>query len=84
MPKPRHADLLKEMGCEADLETFRCVLIETKTELFPDMSIEELCFTRDEAAEFCQAVRKKLSSPKLTRVFLLRALTGIRKNRPKP
>lgn len=83
MPKPRVADQLKEMGCEASVEEFRRVLVDAKNELFPQFSIDELCYTRDEAAEFCAAVRKKLSSPRLTRVFLLRALTGTRKNKPK-
>jgi hypothetical protein len=82
--KKRVAETLKEMGCAADVETFRRTLAEVKAEKFAEWSIDELCFTRDEAADFCQLVRKRLGSPKLTRVFILRSLVGLRKNKPKP
>ncbi len=78
--KPRVSDQLKAQGCTADVADFRATLAAIKAELFPDISTEELTFTRDEAGEFCQAVRKRLGAPRLSRVFLLRALTGIRKN----
>ena len=79
--KKRVADSLREMGCGASVEEFRTVLAEVKAEHFADWSIDELCFTRDEAAQYCKLVRKKLGAPKLTRVFLLRSLVGIRKSR---
>lgn len=79
--KPRHADVLKEMGCAADLDTFRRTLAEVKAELFPDLTDEELCFTRDQASDFCAEVKKRVAAPKLTRVFILRSLVGLRKHR---
>ena len=36
--------------------------------------------TRDEAAEFCQLVKKRLGAQRLTRPFILRVLVGLRKN----
>jgi hypothetical protein len=36
---------------------------------------------QDEAAAFCQAVKKKLGAPRLTRPFILTALIGVRKGR---
>lgn len=82
--KPRVADTLKSFGCEASVEEFRRVLAEVKAEHFADWSIDELCYTRDEAAEYCQLVKKRLSTPRLTRPFILRSLVGLRKNKPKP
>jgi hypothetical protein len=61
--KPHVADTLKSFGCEATVEEFRAVLAETKAELFPGWSDEALIVTRDEAAVFCQAVKKKLGAP---------------------
>ena len=81
--KPRVADQLRQFGCQSDVEDFRRTLVEVKEVHFAEWSIDELCFTRDEAAEFCQLVKKRLSAPKLPRPFILRALVGIRKNKPK-
>ena len=69
------------MGCNAELETFRRTLAEVKAEQFPDLTDEELCYTRDQAAEFCAEVKKRVGAPKLTRVFILRSLVGLRKHR---
>lgn len=79
--KKRVADSLRELGCGASVEDFRRVLAEVKAESFPDWSIDELCFTRDEAADYCRLVRRRLGAAKLTRVFILRALVGLRKHR---
>lgn len=79
--KPRVADTLKSFGCEASVDEFRTALVEVKADLFPDWSGEALIVTRDEAAEFCQAVKKKLGAPRLTRPFILTALIGVRKAR---
>jgi hypothetical protein len=69
-----------EIGSDP-LQDFRRVLAEIKAEMFPDWSDEALIVTRDEAAEYCQAVRKKLGAPRLTRPFILTALIGVRKAR---
>ena len=61
--KPRVANTLKEFGCEASVEDFRQALADVKAELFPDWSDEALIVTRDEAAAYCQAVKKKLAHP---------------------
>lgn len=79
--KPRHADVLKEMGCNVELEVFRRTLAEVKAELFPDMTDEELSYTRDQASDFCAEVKKRVGAPKLTRVFILRSLVGLRKHK---
>lgn len=82
--KPRHADILKDMGCTASVEEFRCVLAEVKAEAYPDMTDEELIYTRDEAGTYCQLVRKRLAAPRLTRPFILRSLVGLRKQKKRP
>jgi hypothetical protein len=81
--RPRIADTLKEFGYTGTVENFRTALIEIKAEHFADWSIDELTYTRDEAAEFCQLIKKRLGSPRLTRPFILRSLVGIRKNKAK-
>lgn len=77
--KPRVADTLKGFGCEASVEDFRTALAEVKAEMFPGWSDEALIVTRDEAANYCQAVKKRLNAPRLTRPFILTALIGVRK-----
>lgn len=81
--KTRHADTLRTMGYQGTVEEFRRALAEVKAEKFAGWSIDELCYTRDEAADFCGLVRKRLGALKLTRVFILRALVGLRKNKSK-
>jgi hypothetical protein len=78
--RPRIADTLKSYGYEGSVEEFRTALAEVKAKHFAEWSMDELCFTRDEAAEFCQLVKKRLGAPRLTRPFILRALVGLRKN----
>lgn len=78
--RPRHADTLKAMGFEGEVDTFRSTLAAVKSELYPEMTDEELSYTRDEAAEFCKEVRARLKAPKLTRVFILRGLVSLRKH----
>jgi hypothetical protein len=71
------------MGGYARAEVVYYALVETQAEHFADWSIDELTYTRDEAAEFCQLVKKRLGAPRLTRPFILRTLVGIRKNNPR-
>lgn len=78
--KTRVSDSLKNYGFTGTVEEFRKALAEAKAEHFPAWSIDELIFTRDKAAEYCRAVKGKLAAPRLTRRFILRALTGLRKN----
>lgn len=79
--KPRHANVLRELGCTVELDVFRRTLADVKAELFPDMTDEELCYTRDQASDYCAEVKKRVGAPKLTRVFILRSLVGLRKHR---
>ena len=81
--RPRIADQLREMGCEATAEEFRRVLADTKAELFPDLTDEHLAFTRHEAERYCKEVRARVACQKLPRVFILTQLVGLRKNKPK-
>lgn len=60
--RPRHADILKSFGCEARVEELREALTTVKAEMFPDWSDEALIVTRDEAANYCQAVKKRLDA----------------------
>jgi hypothetical protein len=50
--RPRHADILKDLDCEASVEEFRRTLAEIKAEHFPQFTDEELTFTRDEAGTY--------------------------------
>lgn len=77
--RPRHAETLKAMGYDGDVDDFRRTLAAVKADLYPEMTDEMLCFTRDEAAEYCSEVRKRLKAPRLTRVFLLKGLVSLRK-----
>jgi len=79
----RHADMLKDMGYEGTVEEFRAALTKIKAEHFVDFTDEELIFTRDEAGTYCSLVRKRLSAPRLTCPFILKALIGLRKSKPR-
>ncbi len=81
MRPPRHADTLKELGFAGPVDEFRAALVEIKAEAFPDLTDEELTYTRDEAGSYCALVRKRLGAPRLTRPFILRSLIGVRKHR---
>jgi hypothetical protein len=78
--KKRVADQLKEMGFTGSVETFRQTLAEVKTEKYPDMTDEDLAFTKNQAGDYCAEVNRRLGGTKLARVFILRALVGLRKN----
>ena len=58
-------------------------MAQVKAEQFAEWSIDELCYTRDEAAEFCRLVKEQLHAPRLTRPYILRSLVGLRKNKPR-
>ena len=82
--KPRHADVLKESGCEATVEQFRDTLIAVKAEKYPNLTDEDLAFTKNEATAYCAEVNRRLGS-RLGRVFILKCLVGVRmarKRRP--
>jgi len=78
--RPRFGDMLKEFGFSGTVGEFRTALTEIKAGHFANRSIDELTYTRDEAAEYCQLVQKRLAAPRLTRPFILRSLVGLRKN----
>jgi hypothetical protein len=78
--RPKHSEVLRQMGFSGMLDEFRAALAEVKAGAFASWSIDELTFTRDEAAEFCRLVKDRLGAPRLTRVYILRALVGLRKN----
>ncbi len=56
-----HADTLKEMGFTGAGEDFRIALTEIEAESFPQFTIDESTFTRDEAGTYCAPVRKRLN-----------------------
>jgi hypothetical protein len=47
--RPQHADTLKEMGFTGTVEEFRAALTEVKSGRYPQLTIDELTYTRDEA-----------------------------------
>lgn len=55
-------------------------LAEVKAYKFAEWSIDEMCFSRDQAADFCKLVRERVGVARLTRVFILRSLVGLKKN----
>ena len=57
--KTRTIDTLQAMGYIGDLATFRNILIEVKRELFPELTDEDLAFSRHQAEEYCLEVRKR-------------------------
>ncbi len=79
--RPRHADLLKDMGYEGTVDAFRETLIAVKSEKYPGMTDEDLAFTKNQAGDYCAEVNRRLGGTKLGRVFILKALVGIRKAR---
>ena len=79
--RPRHADILAESGCSATVEQFREILIAVKAEKYPDLTDEDLAFTKNQAGDYCAEVNRRLGGTKLPRVFILKCLVGIRKAR---
>jgi hypothetical protein len=78
--KVKNADVLRSMGYAGEVNEFRRTLAAVKAEMFPDLTDESLCFTRDEASAYCAEVKRRLGAPKLTRVFILKALVSLRKH----
>ena len=79
--KTRTLDTLASLGYVGSIEDFRTALLETKAELFRELSVDELIYTRDQAGDYCTAIRKRVGAPKLTRVVILRALVNVRKGK---
>ena len=72
LPAPRRRPGLGE---------FRRVLATVEAEHFPELTDEELSFTRDESETNCAEVRKQLTAPRLTQAFVPRGAIALRKNR---
>lgn len=67
-------------GVHRRLDEFRRVLADVKAELYPDVTDETLTYTRDEAGAYCAELRKRLNAPRLSRVFILKALISLRRH----
>ena len=78
--KPRVRDQLDEFGCIASVEEFRTVLATLKRELYPDLTDEDLAFSRHDAENYCKQVRARVGGNRLPRVFILRQMVNLRKN----
>lgn len=78
--RPRHAKVLKGLGFDGQLETFRETLAAVKAESFPGITDEDLIIGKESSATYCTQVRKRLSTPRLTRAIILKGLIGLRKN----
>ena len=53
MRPPRHAEVLRESGYRGDLESFRKTLAEIKSDLYPNLTDEILCFGKETSARYC-------------------------------
>lgn len=71
---------LQQYGCDLSAPEFRDLLADIKAGMFPSWTDETLSYTRDEADEFCEVVRRRANCPSLPRVFILGSLNGIRKH----
>lgn len=78
--KPRIKDRLEDFGYAGTAADFRAALIAVKAEHYGAWDIEELTHTKNQAADCCALVRKRLDCPKLPHVFILRNLVNCRKN----
>jgi hypothetical protein len=76
----RQSVVLREQGCRASVADFRRVLAEIKSAHFPDLSDEELTYTREEADTYCDLVRRRIGAEEMSRPFILRSLIGLRKH----
>jgi hypothetical protein len=76
----KHATILKQHGFEGNPSDFRRALTEIKDAHYPNMTDEELTYTRDEADVYCTAVRQRTGLAALPRPFILRSLIGVRKH----
>lgn len=63
--KPRVSAQLAEFGCTATVEEFRSVLVSLGGELYPDLTDEDLAFSRHEAENYCKQVRAKVGGSRL-------------------
>ena len=78
--RPRVKKQLAEFGCTATIEDLRAALIAAKDEGFPDLTDEDLAFSRHEAEDYCKRVRTSVGGNRLPRVFILKNLVSLRKN----
>ncbi len=78
--KPRVAASLKDFGYTGTPAAFRAALIAVRAEHYGGWDIEELTYTKNQAADYCALVRERISCPKLPRVFIVRNLVNCRKN----
>lgn len=76
----RQSSVLKEHGFKGSQVDFRRTLAEVKAACYPDLSDEELSYTRDEADAYCVEIRRRTGMPTLQRTFILRSLIGVRKH----
>ena len=63
----------RSIGRSCEGEVASRALVAVRAEQFAHWSIDELTYARDEEAEFCQIVKKRLAAPRLTRVIILRS-----------
>lgn len=77
--KLRVKDQLADFGCTTDIQEFRTVLGALKHELYPDLTDEDLAFSRHEVENYCKQVREKVGGSRLPRVFTLKQLCNLRK-----
>ena len=71
---------LCQYGCSLSPSEFRELVGDLKDVMFPDFTDEHLSFTRDEADQYCEAVRNRAGCKALPRVFILHCLANIRKH----
>lgn len=70
---------LRYFGSDLSAADFRDILIDAKEDLFPSWTDEDLSYTRDEADQYCDLVRRRTGTP-FPRQFILRQLNNVRKH----
>jgi hypothetical protein len=79
----RQSVALRDFGFEGSVADYRRILSDVKKGMYPNMTDEDLTYTRDEADAYCDAVRERMGIQSLPRTFILRSLINVRKHQVK-
>lgn len=71
--------LLAEAGCELTPQRFEAVLVDAVPGVCKDKTVDDLCCYADQAAEYCERVRRLVNCPTLKDSAILRSLMNHRK-----
>lgn len=71
--------LLADAGCDLTPERFEAVLVDAVPGVCKNKTVDDLCCYADQAADYCERVRRLLGCPTLTDSAILRSLMNQRK-----